>query len=323
MNLNTILREAGPRGVWAFALALVVVATVVWAIAGVNPAEEAPKVIPGGGPDVPLHDAEHGRGADMPRGGDVGAAPATTVRPASFLADRGIKYTFSPSPNWSARAIGDEVEAVVMHVAAGSCPGMTSWFANPSSQVSAHFGICKNGEVIQYVELWASAWHAGICSRWTTVANRWCGSGINPNRRTIGIELELKPGERIEDYPAMLASAEIMAAWLLEQHDLEANTTDVIRHADIDQVNRSIDPDCCMNMATFRASVGAILEPPVPPVASIYATPPDYSAECWTDWVDERWGNRWNECSKAHVFPDGSFYLPETNTHYAENGVPK
>ena len=40
MNINRILREAGPKGVWAFALGLVVAATVTWAIVGFNPAEE-------------------------------------------------------------------------------------------------------------------------------------------------------------------------------------------------------------------------------------------------------------------------------------------
>jgi N-acetyl-anhydromuramyl-L-alanine amidase AmpD len=41
---------------------------------------------------------------------------------------------------------------IVIHVEQGSEAGTSSWFHNPSSQVSAHFGVAKSGQVEQFVD---------------------------------------------------------------------------------------------------------------------------------------------------------------------------
>lgn len=68
------------------------------------------------------------------------------------------------------------VNLVVIHLMDGTLGGTTSWFMNPRSDVSAHFGIGKDGELVQYVNLGDTAWHAG-------------GSFGN-NLRSVGIEHE-------------------------------------------------------------------------------------------------------------------------------------
>lgn len=87
---------------------------------------------------------------------------------------------------------GYRPEAVVIHIMDGTLPGTDSWFANPTSQVSAHYGIGKSGEVHQYVQENDAAWHAGRVDApvWKLIR-----PNVNPNLYTIGIEHEGKPDE--------------------------------------------------------------------------------------------------------------------------------
>jgi len=87
---------------------------------------------------------------------------------------------------------GYRPEAVVIHIMDGTLPGTDSWFANPTSQVSAHYGIGKSGEVHQYVQENDAAWHAGRVNApvWKLIR-----PNVNPNLYTIGIEHEGKPDE--------------------------------------------------------------------------------------------------------------------------------
>lgn len=91
-----------------------------------------------------------------------------------------------PSPNFSSRE-GYKPELVVIHIMAGSLIGTDSWFANPVSQVSSHYGVGVNGEIHQYVKESDKAWHAG---RVDHPSFKLYKMGLNPNLYTIGIEHE-------------------------------------------------------------------------------------------------------------------------------------
>ena len=75
-----------------------------------------------------------------------------------------------PSPNYGlpqgtqGRA-GNKVIAIVDHIMAGTLVGTDSWFQNPSSQVSAHFGVGKNGQIHQYVDINNVAWANGVVNK--------------------------------------------------------------------------------------------------------------------------------------------------------------
>ncbi len=91
------------------------------------------------------------------------------------------KAAWAASPNfWTGRQ-GQAVKAIVLHGTAG--PGAVSWFANPGSQVSAHYVVDVDGTITQCVAEADSAWHAGV----VTSDSAYAG-GPNPNLWTIGIE---------------------------------------------------------------------------------------------------------------------------------------
>lgn len=98
---------------------------------------------------------------------------------------------FKASPNYSNRP-SDMINMIVIHATASeSFDGALSWMLNPSSKVSAHYLVGKNGKVVQLVKDDKKAWHAGV-SEWNEIKN--C------NDYSIGIELVNK-NNGIDPYP--------------------------------------------------------------------------------------------------------------------------
>ncbi|NGZ60003.1 MAG: hypothetical protein CV081_05815 [Nitrospira sp. LK265] len=69
----------------------------------------------------------------------------------------------------------------------GTLKGTDAWFSNEESEVSAHYGVGKEGQIHQYVGESDQAWHAGriVSPTW-----RLLKPDLNPNLYTIGIEHE-------------------------------------------------------------------------------------------------------------------------------------
>ncbi len=80
---------------------------------------------------------------------------------------------FIRSPNRSSRN-GASIKFIVLHNTAGSMAGTLSWFQQTRSQVSAHYVVDRNADIVQMVEDEFNAWHAG--------------NGLM-NRESIGIEI--------------------------------------------------------------------------------------------------------------------------------------
>ncbi len=112
-----------------------------------------------------------------------------------------------PSPNFGPRPAGAQIDLVVLHsisLPPGHYGGdavlalfdnRLDWDAHPyfaqirGLQVSAHFFIRRSGELWQFVDTDARAWHAG--------RSHWRGRD-ECNDDSIGIELEGLEGERFE-----------------------------------------------------------------------------------------------------------------------------
>jgi AmpD protein len=113
----------------------------------------------------------------------------------------------SASPNFGPRPEGAQIDLIVLH-SISLPPGQyggpeveqlftnrLDWDAHPYFQqirgleVSAHFFIRRDGEVVQFVDANARAWHAG--------ASCWRGRH-NCNDDSVGIELEGLEGDTFE-----------------------------------------------------------------------------------------------------------------------------
>lgn len=134
--------------------------------------------------------------------------------------------------NWSERE-GYKPELIVVHISAGSLTSMTSWFNTPNSQASAHYGIGKDGTILQYVEEDKKAWHAGRVNNPTFKLYK---QGINPNLYTIGIEnegqdLSLAPEIQIATLCALIKD-------VAKRYNIVISRDTVIGHFEIDGINR-------------------------------------------------------------------------------------
>lgn len=88
--------------------------------------------------------------------------------------------------------------AICDHIMQGYMAGTFARFNNPKEQVSAHFGVSRKGQTVQYVPLDRWAYGNGIMQNpdlsidWLAAcyANGVEAKQVNPNRRTISIEHE-------------------------------------------------------------------------------------------------------------------------------------
>lgn len=103
---------------------------------------------------------------------------------------------------------GNKKLGVVIHTMGGNLLGTDSWFKNPTSGVSAHYGVDLDGSpVYQWVEEGDQAYAQGTVANPTfkMVLDR---PNINPNTYLISIECAdaLKPNEadRSQQYPALI-----------------------------------------------------------------------------------------------------------------------
>lgn len=109
------------------------------------------------------------------------------------------------SPNFDARPPGTDIWAAVIHSCEGSPPGNEQqssipWLCNPSSGVSSHYYVTREGAIYQLVDDAKRAWHAGV----SMLSGVWyC------NDYSIGIELEHKDNSAL--YPSIQAEA---LSWL-------------------------------------------------------------------------------------------------------------
>jgi N-acetyl-anhydromuramoyl-L-alanine amidase len=112
-----------------------------------------------------------------------------------------------PSPNFGPRPEGAQIDLIVLH-SISLPPGVyggpeveqlftnrLDWAAHPyfeqirGLEVSAHFFVRRDGELVQFVDADMRAWHAG--------ASCWRGRA-NCNDDSVGIELEGLEGEPFE-----------------------------------------------------------------------------------------------------------------------------
>lgn len=132
--------------------------------------------------------------------------------------------------------------AIVDHIMQSSIESADGWFKNPKSEVSAHFGVAKDGRIWQWVAVTNSAWANGPINnpdksiQWIVDADK---HNINPNRLTISIEHEGKTGELFtqKQYDATLW----LHQKLIKENNIALDGKHIIGHFQLDSVTR---PNC-------------------------------------------------------------------------------
>ncbi len=109
---------------------------------------------------------------------------------------------------------------IIHHTAQNSCAQTLTTFTTQSTQVSAHYVICKDGTIHHMLNDYMRAWHAGVA--------RW-GNDADINSSSIGIELDNNGFEAFTD--AQINSLLKLLAALKKQYNIP--TANFIGHADI------------------------------------------------------------------------------------------
>ena len=163
------------------------------------------------------------------------------------------------SPNRDERAAGEMISLLLLHcisLPAGEYGGRViedlfnncvDCAAHPGFaqlrdlRVSAHFLVRRDGELVQFVEAGARAWHAGV--------SRWRGRP-RCNDFSIGVELE-----GTDDTPFADAQYVVLAA-LIRALRARLPLTDVAAHSDV-APERKTDPGVKFDWSRLLASLSA------------------------------------------------------------------
>ena len=118
---------------------------------------------------------------------------------------------------------------IIHHTAQNSCEQTLKAFTTKTSQVSAHYVICKDGTIHHMLNDYMRAWHAG--------AGKW-GNDADINSSSIGIELDNNGFEAFT--PEQINSLLKVLAALKKQYNIPQ--PNFIGHADI-APSRKTDPN--------------------------------------------------------------------------------
>jgi N-acetyl-anhydromuramyl-L-alanine amidase AmpD len=124
-----------------------------------------------------------------------------------------LKIRHHPSPNFNSRPQGTQADTVVVHATVfNSLDEVIRHFANPQTQVSAHYTIDRDGTVVSHVPEDQRAWHAG--------ESRMKDGRVNVNDFSIGIELvNLNDGN--DPFPALqLAALRELVKEIIARHPI-------------------------------------------------------------------------------------------------------
>ncbi len=128
---------------------------------------------------------------------------------------------------------------IIHHTAQNSCEQTLKTFTMPSTQVSAHYVICKDGTVHHMLNDLLRAHHAGVA--------RW-GNNSDINSSSIGIEID---NDGFEPFtPQQIASLEELLGRLKRTYNIPV--MNFIGHADI-APGRKVDPGAAFPWADLAA----------------------------------------------------------------------
>lgn len=163
--------------------------------------------------------------------------------------------------------------AAVLHIAQGWASTIRTWAAQGYSAASWHFTVCRDGTVMQHIELEDGGYQAGIARVRPGGAinpdptwDLWRGwGGGNINSYTVGIEHEGLTGTPFT--PQQTAASISLCKWLASTLGFPYDRAHFPAHADIALIDRAQDFNSpALREAHYETMFAA---PPKPPRPSI------------------------------------------------------
>ena len=151
---------------------------------------------------------------------------------AKYIQKNPIKDSFATASQWVGTTnfgMRKPNFVIIHHTAQNSCEQTLKTFTLPRTQVSAHYVICKDGQVYHMLNDYLRAWHAGN-SRW--------GNLTDINSSSIGIEIDNNGFDTFSD--KQINSLLNLLGLLKKAHGIPV--ANFIGHGDI-APSRKVDPN--------------------------------------------------------------------------------
>jgi N-acetyl-anhydromuramyl-L-alanine amidase AmpD len=132
------------------------------------------------------------------------------------------------------------VQGICNHISAGLRGSVINWFNNPSAQASYHYLVCKNGDIIQFVNDGDTAWSQGLINR-PTAKIYFDNNKVNPNVYLVSISHEVTGSEPLTEL--QYQSSLWLHNELINKYNIPIDRHHIIGHYELDSVNRANDPN--------------------------------------------------------------------------------
>ncbi len=167
--------------------------------------------------------------------------------------DSSLDVRIRPSPNHGARDGRLCIDTLVLHYTGmEDAGGALEWLCSPESNVSAHYFVYEDGNVVQMVPEERRAWHAGAAC--------WAGER-DINGCSIGIEIANGgPDSAAPEFPRQQMEAVIeLCGDIIARHSIAPGR--VLGHSDV-APGRKIDPGLYFDWQMLHESgIGLWVEP--------------------------------------------------------------
>ena len=164
--------------------------------------------------------------------------------------NNGIKTEWISTVNFNLRKPNF---VIIHHTAQDSIQQTINTFTKTSTQVSAHYIIADDGHVVQMLNDYLRAWHAGLSS--------W-GKNTDINSASIGIELDNNGSEPFSE--AQITSLMALLSKLKKDYNIPAQN--ILGHSDI-APSRKKDPSALFPWKTLAENGFGIWKDDVLPLA--------------------------------------------------------
>jgi len=151
-----------------------------------------------------------------------------------------IKFMGNNNTNKSSRN-GCKIIAIVDHITACDKRTAIDWFTSSNNkESSAHYLVCKDGSIYQFVDESMKAWHAGIVQNPSSRLVLQDMKGVNPNAFSIGVEHEGQSGDQFTE--VQYQSTLWLHTQIIAKYGIIIDREHIIGHYQVDSVDRAYCP---------------------------------------------------------------------------------